>query len=415
MTTPAIILKSKYIVPSSKEYKDYINYINRDDAKINLDVDVRDNDNSFKVFHTYMDYMNDDEKKGQLFGKYKDLFNNNDLDNIRNQFTIAQKNQSPMWQDVISFDNDFLEEIGIYDSKTGYVDEVKLKNIARETVKSMAENERIEVDSLEWTGAIHHNTDNIHIHLAITEPYPTRKKINYNGKMEYRGKRKPKTLDKMKRCVAKNLYDRNKDLQKIDELIREPVNRKRSINLSNDDNYSHHFQEALKKLPKDKRQWQYGYNTVNSARKHIDAISNQFMESFYPDELKELETKLDEQVDVASKLYGENSRAKEYKDNKLSDLKKRLGNAILQELKEYDTKEKNSFSLDNIKSFSKNGTVNNNVKWNNKNINSFYNKDISTQINISKFNHAMRKTFHDFKKERDMQEFDMMQEGVELE
>src|SRR5699024_11971797 len=117
----------------------------------------------------------------------------------------------------------------------------------------------------------------------ITEPYPTREKVNYKGSMEYRGKRKPKTLEKMKRCVAKNLYERNKDLQKIDELIREPVNKKRNINLRKDDTISHHFRKALEKLPNDRRQWQYGYNTINSAREHIDAISNQFMENFYPD------------------------------------------------------------------------------------------------------------------------------------
>src|SRR5699024_1474374 len=415
MTTPAIILKSKYIVPSSKEYKNYINYINRDNAKLNLDINVQDNDNSFKVFHSYMDYMNDDEKQGQLFGKYEDLFNESDLNNIRKQFTIAQENESPMWQDVISFDNDFLEKIGVYESITGYVDESKLKNIARETIKVMSENEGMDIDTLEWTGAIHHNTDNIHIHLAITEPYPTREKENYKGSMEYRGKRKPKTLEKMKRCVAKNLYERNKDLQKIDELIREPVNKKRNINLRNADTFSHHFRKSLEKLPIIRSQWQYGYNIINSAREHIDAISNQFMKKFYPDELQELETKLDEQVDIARKLYGENSRASEYKDNKLSDLKKRLGNAVLQELKEFDTKEKKSFSLTNIKNFSETGTINNDVKWNNRNINNLYNKDISTQINISKFNHAMRKSYHDFKKERDMQEFDMMQEGVELE
>src|SRR5699024_6882667 len=127
MTTPAIILKSKYIVPSSKEYKNYINYINRDNAKLNLDINVQDNDNSFKVFHSYMDYMNDDEKQGQLFGKYKDLFNDSDLNNIRKQFTIAQENESPMWQDVIRFDNDFLEKKGVYEYKTS--------NIGREQVE----------------------------------------------------------------------------------------------------------------------------------------------------------------------------------------------------------------------------------------------------------------------------------------
>lgn len=56
-----------------------------------------------------------------------------------------------------------------------------------------------------WSGAIHYNTDNIHIHIATVEPYPTRE----------RGKRKQTTLDAMKAKVAQNIMDRGQEQNKL--------------------------------------------------------------------------------------------------------------------------------------------------------------------------------------------------------
>ncbi|MEF2293766.1 relaxase MobL [Virgibacillus dokdonensis] len=43
-----------------------------------------------------------------------------------------------MWQDVLSFDNAFLEEQGLYNSKTKQLDERRMKNIVRGAVKGNA-------------------------------------------------------------------------------------------------------------------------------------------------------------------------------------------------------------------------------------------------------------------------------------
>lgn len=71
-----------------------------------------------------------------------------------------------------------------------------------------------------WSAAIHFNTDNIHIHVATVEPFPTRE----------RGKRKPKTLDAMKGKVVNNLLDRKQEQKQINDLIRNNmVGRKKKI------------------------------------------------------------------------------------------------------------------------------------------------------------------------------------------
>ena len=80
---------------------------------------------------------------------------------------MAQDNGSLMWQTVISFDNRWLAEHGIYDAKNNVLDERKLKEIARGGVNRMLEKEHLE--SAIWSAAIHYNTDNVHVHIATVE------------------------------------------------------------------------------------------------------------------------------------------------------------------------------------------------------------------------------------------------------
>lgn len=61
MSSPAIILKSKFVLPDKKDYNDYVSYIDRDDAKVNLEVDRESRKESdFNLYYSYMDYMGDE-------------------------------------------------------------------------------------------------------------------------------------------------------------------------------------------------------------------------------------------------------------------------------------------------------------------------------------------------------------------
>lgn len=128
---------------------------------------------------------------------------------LKRTFSIAQKNESILWQDVISFDNKWLEEHGVYHSKSHSIDEMKLKEVARLSLNEMLKREGLDKSSV-WSGAIHYNTDNIHIHIATVEPSPTRE----------RGKRKLKSIESMKSKVINNIMDRSADLKVINDLIR---------------------------------------------------------------------------------------------------------------------------------------------------------------------------------------------------
>ncbi|WP_254843961.1 relaxase MobL [Virgibacillus dokdonensis] len=51
-------------------------------------------------------------------------------------------------------------------------------------------------------------------------------------------------------------------------------------------------------------------------------------------EMQELNQLLDEQVEISKRLYGEDSKHEAYKQTKINDLKKRMGNAVLTEMRE---------------------------------------------------------------------------------
>src|SRR5699024_9660267 len=132
--SPAIVLRSKFVTPGSSVFNNYINYMDREDAKGNVKINCASNhENDFDMFYQFMDYMDDDRKQGELFTTGQDYLNDTEKQKVKKQFQIAQQNESPMWQDVISFDNEWLEKQGVYNSESHTVDETKIKSRVRKT------------------------------------------------------------------------------------------------------------------------------------------------------------------------------------------------------------------------------------------------------------------------------------------
>ncbi len=407
--SPGVVLKSRFVMPSSDEYKDFINYIDRDDAKVTENIIVDEND-SFSVFYQYMDYMGDENKQGALFTCTEDFVNVEQKSSLKDLFQQAQENGSPLWQDVISFDNSFLQKYGLMDEKSGQVNEVKMKNVVRAAVDEMLKAENM-MDSAVWSAAIHYNTDNIHVHIATVEPIPSRAKRWFmnqeTGKWEeqVRAKRKQSSLDKMKSKIANLIMDRTIEQNLITDLIRGSVQMKKDngIDLSTLRQSKRLFQKALQRLPPDRSQWRYGYQSIDEARPYIDQIVEIYLNRYYKIELTELHRLLDEEVEVMKEKYGEGSKYQNYKQTKLDDLKKRMGNAVLTEMREYQ-KEADHRLYELSKSKKKYQA-------------SMYRQNLqaSRELNraLNNLNYRLRKTYHDFRKERNMEEFDRMLDGYE--
>src|SRR5699024_6544761 len=179
--TPAIVIKSKFVKPSQREksgnYQEFLNYMDRKDTHAH--------ENELLEYETYQDYMANDEKSTGLFSSVSDSLNEKEKEYMKDLFADCQNKGSILWQDVISFDNDWLKENRIIDG--AHVDEKRLKQATRNGINAMLKKEGLS-ESAVWTAAIHFNTDNVHVHVATVQ----------DSNFKERGKRKLGSLDTMK-------------------------------------------------------------------------------------------------------------------------------------------------------------------------------------------------------------------------
>ena len=177
--TPAIVAVSSFSKPQGKAYQGMIDYMDRDEA-------VRvDNLSKFNIFSNMLEYTDNDVKTileqqeeiqemSNIFTREKNKLTLKEKKQMKDTFDKAQEKASLMWQTIISFDNKYLEENNIYDSKTSKFDEERLIIAARSSIEVMLKKEKL--SHAVWAANIHYNTDNIHIHISTVEPVPMRQK-----------------------------------------------------------------------------------------------------------------------------------------------------------------------------------------------------------------------------------------------
>lgn len=277
--------------------------------------------------------MDNPEKSTGLFTATKDTLTDKEKADLKRAFQTAYDNDSIMWQQVISFDNRFLTKQGIYDPKTGYLNEARLRDCTRNMMAEMFRKEGLQATGV-WSASIHYNTDNIHVHVAATEPVSTRKKFEYKGEERPRGFLRPDTLKGMKSKVVNTFLDINRAY--IDELVRKRIIAGKRNTLSADDYQMRKmFNRIYEKLPADKSKWFYAMNEIASLRPELDKMSMYYVRTYHEKDFTEYQRILLQQQDIYKEAYGQNSRYKNYASNQMDDLKKRLGNAILSEMKAY--------------------------------------------------------------------------------
>lgn len=299
------IVDEKYSVINKLEYSGMIDYMDRKKAKsINSKSDIG------------------------LFTDNKDIIDSTEKNKLKNLFNKCQENGGIMWHDVISFDNKFLEKHGIYDSKNKVLDNRKLKEVIRASANEMLNKEKLS-DSAIWCADIHYNTDNIHVHVSTVELNPSKE----------RGKRKPNSILAMKSKVVNGIINNNKQYKKINDILRKDIieNKKKVKSLDNI-KLKKLFIEIHSKLPEDRKQWNYNYNTINHVRPLIDKMTDIYIEKYHKDDFLKLKEELKKQELNLKEAYGEgkNNSYKKYYDTKIKDLRTRMGNTILKEIKEYD-------------------------------------------------------------------------------
>ncbi len=156
---PGVVLVTEFAT-GAETFSRYLDYIDREEAKE-------------QSAGGYLDYMSNEEKTESLFTAYSDEVSKEQKETLKKTFDIAQKNESLMWKTVLTFDNEFLAENGLYDIETKKLDNKKIMQYTRMCMERMLGSEKMS-DTATWTGAIHYNTDNIHVHIATVEIVPTR-------------------------------------------------------------------------------------------------------------------------------------------------------------------------------------------------------------------------------------------------
>lgn len=320
-TSPGIVFASRFVTAnSSKKFGTYIQYMDRDEAVRTHEY----NNYNFirpKDFGNYNHYMRNPEKSSGLFSANKDGFlSKNEIHQLQQKFIEAQENDSCMWQDVISFNNQFLEKYGLYEPENQLLNEQKIMDSTRIAMKNILEKEGMSATGI-WTASIHYNTDNIHVHVALVEPKPTKpyyfdKKKNEltNNRVGYR--RKPNVL-KFKSDFVNHMIDRSLELQKISKLVREDISGKDNQDIFRQKKNELLWRKIYNELPRTEngyRVWKYNMNILNEVRPKINQFIDQYLENEKSYEMQALKKLLDEEDNFRKEVYGE-SIANQFSDD----------------------------------------------------------------------------------------------------
>lgn len=332
-----VIVKTRFVDKSYSKngkaigaFSDYINYIDRSQATRN-DNFIRYNLSS--QYENYNDYMGNPEKSSGIFTAGKDKLSKDDLSALKQTFQAAYDNDNIMWQTVVSFDNQFLVQLGIYDPDTGILDERILHESVRRMMRTTLKEENMYHTAV-WSASIHYNTDNIHIHIAYTEPSNTRPKKVIDGQERPRGYFSAKTFREMKSKMVNTLLENEYTM--VDKLVRERfVGSKRRSFTPDDKLLRDLWYRIYDNLPEDKRQWFYNMNGMKPLRPLLDELSRQYLNRNHPEDYMQFQKLIMKQQSIYQTAYGFASNYQGYSKNKMDDLYTRMGNAVLSEMRLY--------------------------------------------------------------------------------
>lgn len=406
-TSPKITFMLQYTEANSQ----YVDYTNRDEA-VSLEndlsqemsqqmiegltteelVQIKENVPEMNLdFREYVDYMNrsyategQSETITAVFTQSSDYLQRKHLTTLKNQLKEAYENGSLLWQGVISFDNKFLAEQGLYDLATDQVDQKAIKAVMREMMPTLIKKEGLS-DTAFWWGNIHLNTDNIHIHFGLSELQSNREKIFYEprGRMEYKGNFSQKTIERfksgfyhglLKEETRSHLIRKEQVLANLKSSLIQSIYSDRQVVSAHE---AFFLKQAYHYLPQNGK-WRYGSNAKNFAvskfflDKYLDSYLQHSGKKLYDSFIKESREFLSEFQDVYSteknrvyeKLRQVDGRierslasSKGYElehllEKRVADLRERLGNAVLAGFRKSSPESTEAQLEKNIDSFS---------------------------------------------------------------
>jgi len=301
-----IVIKNDFIQAGThRAFEQYINYINRKEKTEEI------------KYTGYFDYVDRDRT---AFTLDKDVLTDKEIQLIKNIFTDAQEKGSNLWRSYISFDHEYLEECGIL--KNNMVDDVALQAMTKKYMTTIIKKE--EINHAYWVGAIHYDTDNVHIHTSLIQTEPDREK----------GKFKLKSLEIAKSAAVWSIdKSQQNDIQTLNDLLRNKmINKRIGKTIETASDLMMQYDAILEQLPQDRRQWKYNMNALATVRPEINRFIDHYLETMKPSELKEFNHLVEKIEDRTRQVYGDTTKS--YAENKRQDLYSRMGNALLKDMLE---------------------------------------------------------------------------------
>ncbi|MBO6420063.1 MobP2 family relaxase [Enterococcus gallinarum] len=355
--TAGVIYSAAFVVSSAQAFKEFIDYMNRSAAVRNENFDKynafsvqnqADSYNSIEggnetMFSTYNDYMSNPEKTSSSFTRHYDQAPIEVMNHLKDYFTQAQENQSPLWQMVFSFKNEWLVEHGLMNEKTNRVDTVSLIDAARKAVTDLEKKEGLEG---EWSGAIHYNTKHIHVHIGYVEKEPTREWGYYEHPTDpektgwqYMAKFKQSAIKSTRRTFVNTLLKNESQLKELSQSIRQQValaKENRSDFLVG--RYEALATDLLQALPDNKYFWKYGFAERHGFKEPLDRMVNLFLNTDGKETMEKVVRLLKPISDEYESAYGNPKNAPSYYENQLygkNGLYAQIGNQILHEVRTF--------------------------------------------------------------------------------
>ena len=358
--SPAVTVMIQFSVPNPQ----HVAYTNRKEAVRNdLDQIQGDIDQASlaqiqaevpelaKGFSRYVNYtnrviatQNDSQNLTTMFTAEENNAPQEKLIEVKEKLKVAQENHSLMWQCVTSFDTNFLKEQGLIDPVTQKVNQVAIKEVIREAIPELLEREGLSPDRF-WWGNVHLNTKHVHVHVGISELNSQRAVYSKdsNGQIEFKGKFKQKSIKAYKSKVYHSLLrqrDRRLLINQtayIDFLKKEVVKKISSPVNKVQDQQVFLLGQVYRNLPTNKRLWRYKSNAQDFQ------VSKFFLDKYLDNYLaasQDYQLFVEESKDYLANYQQVYTKSvtplAEAFDKRRLELRSRLGNKLLKELKVYD-------------------------------------------------------------------------------
>lgn len=312
-----------------------VDYLNRKEATIkNAEITASDilMDESLEVMGDWNIASYAANRKGSAgaFTLDKDKLDKNDLRQIMKELRTTR---STVWTGVLSFTPQLAKQF--CNSRE------QAQKIVKENLSKLFENSKLDFANIKVFGAYHVNTQHPHIHLVFWEKQPTR--LSSKGKLTYNYNhptKKPflpaECLSNFKFAVAKSLNENKLDFWSLRDKIRTAV--RDDLNDTNHINFLSSMYDKDKDII-EKAGKQYGRLSADEKRKIDKSVMEFINRNPKIKKTYDTYTALLMQTHLQNiKLLKSNNmkvpeRTKQFYDSRISELRARLGNEYLKNMK----------------------------------------------------------------------------------